>query len=227
MTDYQSNYTGSQIDTGIALANTAIQDISGKQDTLVSGTTIKTINNESLLGEGNITISGGSGTDVQINNTSITSGGVADIITESAYNASTNKIATMSDMPSANYADTDLSNLTDAGKILFSGEMMPSDKYDTLTIGATGTEYTAPSNGWYYFATQPFSSQMLQQQYYFMICSGVATSASNFYQGQNELIGLILPALKGSKMKLYYAYTQGAVLRFIYAKGSESEYIGT
>lgn len=34
--------------------------LSGKQDTLVSGTNIKTINNESILGSGNITISGGS-----------------------------------------------------------------------------------------------------------------------------------------------------------------------
>ena len=35
--------------------------ISGKQDTLISGTNIKTINNESLLGSGNITIQGGAG----------------------------------------------------------------------------------------------------------------------------------------------------------------------
>ncbi len=35
-------------------------DLTGKQDTLVSGTNIKTINNESILGSGNITISGGS-----------------------------------------------------------------------------------------------------------------------------------------------------------------------
>ena len=42
-----------------------LPDISGKQDTLVSGTNIKTINNESILGSGNITISGGgSDTDV-------------------------------------------------------------------------------------------------------------------------------------------------------------------
>ena len=34
-------------------------DISGKQDTLVSGTNIKTINNQSLLGSGDITIEGG------------------------------------------------------------------------------------------------------------------------------------------------------------------------
>lgn len=34
--------------------------VSGKQDTLISGTSIKTINNESLLGSGNITIEQGS-----------------------------------------------------------------------------------------------------------------------------------------------------------------------
>lgn len=37
------------------------QDISGKQDKLVSGENIKTINGNSLLGEGNIVIEGGSG----------------------------------------------------------------------------------------------------------------------------------------------------------------------
>ena len=40
---------------------TDIPDISGKQDTLVSGTNIKTINGESILGDGNIVIEGGSG----------------------------------------------------------------------------------------------------------------------------------------------------------------------
>lgn len=38
------------------------QDISGKQDVLISGETIKTINNQSLLGSGNITITSESGT---------------------------------------------------------------------------------------------------------------------------------------------------------------------
>ena len=38
---------------------TARSGLSGKQATLVSGTNIKTINNNSLLGSGNITISGG------------------------------------------------------------------------------------------------------------------------------------------------------------------------
>ena len=43
----------------LSKADTAIQDISGKQDKLISGTNIKTINHKSLLGSGNIQIQGG------------------------------------------------------------------------------------------------------------------------------------------------------------------------
>jgi hypothetical protein len=51
--------TSGIVDLGTVI--TAHQDISGKQDKLVSGTNIKTINGTSILGSGNITISGGSG----------------------------------------------------------------------------------------------------------------------------------------------------------------------
>ena len=52
-----------------------------KQPTLVSGTNIKTINNESLLGEGNIDIQGGGGKAVNAGtNISITTGETADTI---------------------------------------------------------------------------------------------------------------------------------------------------
>ena len=55
--------------------------ISGKQDTLVSGTNIKTINNESLLGSGNIDIQGGGGKAVTGGtNISVVSGETADTI---------------------------------------------------------------------------------------------------------------------------------------------------
>lgn len=54
----------STVQTSLGKADTALQshqDISGKQDILVSGTNIKTINGESILGSGNIRISGGGG----------------------------------------------------------------------------------------------------------------------------------------------------------------------
>ena len=53
--DTQNFVTSGDVETQIDNA------VSGKQDTLVSGTNIKTINNQSLLGSGNIQIQGGSG----------------------------------------------------------------------------------------------------------------------------------------------------------------------
>ena len=50
------NPSNGVVDLGTVI--TAHQDISGKQDNLVSGTNIKTINGESILGKGNINISG-------------------------------------------------------------------------------------------------------------------------------------------------------------------------
>lgn len=104
--------------------------IETKQATLVSGTNIKTVNGNSLLGSGDITISGSS-TDVQINGTSITSGGVANIITNSAYNASSNKIATMSDIPAVG-ANTDLSNLSATGETHFQAPLVSGTNIKTI-----------------------------------------------------------------------------------------------
>lgn len=53
--------TAHTADTTIHVTSNDKSTWSGKQDALVSGTNIKTINNQSLLGSGNITISGGSG----------------------------------------------------------------------------------------------------------------------------------------------------------------------
>lgn len=53
------NPSSGVVDLGTVI--TSHQDISGKQDKLVSGTNIKTINGTSLLGSGNIVISGGGG----------------------------------------------------------------------------------------------------------------------------------------------------------------------
>ena len=118
---------------------------STKQDTLVSGTNIKTINNNSLLGSGNITISGGgSATDVQINGTSITSSGTANILTNGTY-SSTNKIATMSDIPSVPTKTSDLTN--DSGFITNTvNDLTNYTLSSALSTVATSGSYTDLSN---------------------------------------------------------------------------------
>ena len=66
-----TTYTKTEVDTALG----------DKQDTLVSGTNIKTINNTSLLGSGNIDIQGGGGKAVSGGtNISITTGETADTI---------------------------------------------------------------------------------------------------------------------------------------------------
>ena len=45
-----------------------------------------------------------------------------------------------------------LSNLNDTGNIIISRNAMPSLHYDDLTLGASGTSYTAPSNGYIYIS---------------------------------------------------------------------------
>ena len=69
--DTSSVYTKSEVDTAL----------NAKQNTLVSGTNIKTINNESILGSGNIDIQGGGGKAIVAGRgISITTGETADTV---------------------------------------------------------------------------------------------------------------------------------------------------
>ena len=90
--DTATTYTKTETDNAITAAT------STKQDTLVSGTNIKTINNESILGSGNITIQGGGSVDQTIisGSTNAVAGGAVYTqldglklkkITQSAYDA--------------------------------------------------------------------------------------------------------------------------------------------
>lgn len=90
--DTATTYTKTETDNAITAAT------STKQDTLVSGTNIKTINGETLLGSGNITIQGGGSVDQTIINgsTNAVAGGAVYTqldglklkkITQSAYDA--------------------------------------------------------------------------------------------------------------------------------------------
>lgn len=81
--DLSNYYTKTETDNAITAAT------STKQDTLVSGTNIKTINGETLLGEGNITIEGGSGVNVvQTTGTSTT-----DVMSQNAVTTALNNKA--------------------------------------------------------------------------------------------------------------------------------------
>lgn len=90
-TDLSNYYTKSET-SGATEISTALN---AKQDTLVSGTNIKTINNESILGSGNIEIQGGGGTSytagdgIDITNDVISVTGKVDTSTYNTYTAAT------------------------------------------------------------------------------------------------------------------------------------------
>ena len=65
MTQAQLNALNSGINANkVAQIDTNATNIANKQDTLISGTNVKTINNESILGSGNIEIQGGGGNTI-------------------------------------------------------------------------------------------------------------------------------------------------------------------
>ena len=102
--EYVDSHSGTDIETDpiftASIAHTLEQEDldywSSKQDQLVSGDNIKTINGISILGDGNLTIgeNGVTATDVRVNDISITSDGMANLSVDGVYDAVTNKIVT-------------------------------------------------------------------------------------------------------------------------------------
>lgn len=100
-----------------------------KQDTLVSGENIKTINGENILGSGDITIEGGVGTitGVSVNGTSIATSGVADIPAASTSKYGVTKLTTL-----INSSSTTLAATASAVKIAYD---LANSKQDKLESG--------------------------------------------------------------------------------------------
>lgn len=154
--DLSNYYTKQQTDT--LLGN--------KQTTLVSGTNIKTINNESLLGEGNIDIQGGSSVNVvQATGTSTSDVMSQDAVTK-AFNTYTLETANGSNgktiywrwrSPSNWMYDSGISNFSINGKLPLSKEESDTDDNDiynfhlvetsavTTSMSSTSTDTQVPS----------------------------------------------------------------------------------
>lgn len=90
--------------SGGAKVLTSHQDISGKQDKLVSGTNIKTVNSNSLLGSGNISV--GTITKVQINGSDVASSGTANIPAASTSAYGVTKLSSATNSTSTSLAAT-------------------------------------------------------------------------------------------------------------------------
>ena len=93
---------------------------------------------------------------------------------------------------------------------------MPSSKYVDLTLGASGTEYTAPANGWYYLDKKAGVSNA------YVELANKATELKYVNQTSSSTgrCAVYVPAKKGGVIRATYSAT-GATnyFRFIYAEG--------
>ena len=145
-------YTSAQTDTAISNAT------SGKQDTLVSGTNIKTINNQSLLGSGNIEIQGGSGggsniieiTQAEYDALTEYTQGAMYVITDAQEINMDNYATTgaLSSYATEQYVDNAVSGKTDKISVTASGSgyKFPTWNNQGCITGTYGTAYQAPQS---------------------------------------------------------------------------------
>lgn len=122
-------------------------------------------------------------------------------------------------------ANKDLSNLTDAGNIVSAHASMPSNTYDNLTIGASGTSYTAPADGWFWLGG--ISDNVSENTK--VVMRRVSGSFGVSFGTQGEFLtggwcGGVLPVKKGDVVFVFHInITTDHALRFYYAEGSVSE----
>lgn len=113
---------------------------------------------------------------------------------------------------------TDVTNLKNAtnfsqtGLSTLSGLGMPSSTFDDLTLGANGSTYTAPANGYFNFRGYGYSVEIYRDDMH--VCC---------MYPQTEWGAVIMPVQKGQIITILYNLTGDRNLRFYYAQGSESE----
>lgn len=126
------------------------------------------------------------------------------------------------------FADINASNFTNAGMTFLSSFGMPSNRRDQLTLLASGNEYIAPANGWWYFTGQlgagsGTSNQILMYERDFL--EGNNLTARVLAPTAPASYPAILPARAGSKLILNYASTSATpnwLFFFHYAEGDKT-----
>ena len=118
------------------------------------------------------------------------------------------------------------SNITTSSKSFVAGLAMPSEKFTSLTAGASESTFTAPANGWFFLQGAGTTS------FCFMGLVAISESGGDLYsnsmvvyQAGNGLDSL-LPVKKGQVIKIRYYNVNVSNFQFYYAEGdapTESE----
>lgn len=118
-------------------------------------------------------------------------------------------------------ADVDLTNVNDSGTSRGAGWAMPSDTYIDLTLGASGSTYTAPANGWIVLAKTSGSNT---SQYISIKNTNTGLESYCVTNTTSNTLAGHIPVAKNDITTIFYTATGATTcFRFIYAVGSESE----
>ena len=118
--------------------------------------------------------------------------------------------------------DRDATNRSDVGSGVMAHMAMPSNKYIDLTLGASGTSYIAPADGYYFARGNWASSGSLFYLAFDVVGKSFGTMTQTGHLGPT-FGKVICPVSKGDVVTLSYNLITITDFRFIYAIGSESE----
>ena len=101
------------------------------------------------------------------------------------------------------------------GTSFISGQSMPSTRYETITMGASGAEYTMTATGW---LVVNVSDMQAGSGYLKISVNGVLVFWEFCHNTQHNKT-IPIPVAKGSVVKIEYANGGGRGIEFIYAEG--------
>lgn len=95
-----------------------------------------------------------------------------------------------------------------------SGFGFPSNNFEDLELGASGTQYTAPANGWFYLQMAYVADKYVDIWNSTTDTGCIMSSASS-----SVSLRAMTPCRKGDIMVVNYSATTKESFRFIYAEG--------
>ena len=114
-------------------------------------------------------------------------------------------------------ASTNADNFSVAGKAVLAGMGMPSSKYLDVTVGANGTTYTAPANG-YFFSTGNFNQDNGAVR---LLNDSKHSFGTSSHAGKAWYYAVFVPCQKGDKVAFFYQSVGDVKLTFLYAEGDQ------